>query len=305
MWRQVDLQLDAASAVSIGQRECQEDAVICDCPRGGDLGLIVLCDGMGGHAAGDVASKIVMTEVFSDLKLQAGKPSAFGPNACETLRQAALGANHCLRVFTKENPETRGMGATLVAACIERDVIHWISVGDSSLFLFRNGKLRQLNEEHSFGAQMDEMVRHGRMNKAAAEFHPDRSCLTSVISGDEISKIDCPDAGIRLCEGDIVVVASDGLQHLGVSGIQAVLSRSQDSPSVEIASHFLGEIERLADPDQDNVSVAVVKISQIGDAKHNAALPDLHSRAASTNVLSASLDAHGMRTNRTLPGNAP
>jgi len=78
-----DLQYDVASAISLGKRDVQEDAIICDFPLGSELGFAVLADGMGGHAAGDIASKIVVTEVFSELKLQSGDPKGMEGDIAE------------------------------------------------------------------------------------------------------------------------------------------------------------------------------------------------------------------------------
>ena len=122
---------DAASAISIGKRDHQEDAVISDCPLGGEFGLVVLCDGMGGHAAGDVASKIVMTEVFSELRLQADHLVRAEADVSGILRGAATAANDCVRAYVESYPDTRGMGATLVVACLLGNRLHWLSIGDS------------------------------------------------------------------------------------------------------------------------------------------------------------------------------
>ena len=111
------IRFDVASAVSQGQRDYQEDAIIADFPLGAGLGFAVLADGMGGHSAGDVASKIVVTEVFSELKIQSGNPEKFEANVTEILLEAVLGANACVKGHVSSNPETEGMGTTLSARC--------------------------------------------------------------------------------------------------------------------------------------------------------------------------------------------
>jgi protein phosphatase len=252
---------DAVTALSLGARDHQEDAVVADFPLGGDLGLIVLSDGMGGHAAGDVASKIVMTEVFSELKLQASNPETLRRGLPELLLGAATAANDCIRAHIMENPDAEGMGATLIAAVMNRGRLNWISIGDSPLFLYRDGTLSQLNEDHSMAPQIDFMVETGLMDPETAVDHPDRNCLTSVLAGDEIAKIDCPEQSFALRDGDIVIAASDGLQFLENWEISKILKGRVEDPSKEIARHFLDELERIDDPDQDNVSIVVVKVS--------------------------------------------
>ena len=80
MWRSPEPRFDVASAICQGGRDYQEDAIVTDFPFGMDSGVVVLADGMGGHAAGDVASKIVVTEVYSELKFQSANFADFETN---------------------------------------------------------------------------------------------------------------------------------------------------------------------------------------------------------------------------------
>lgn len=252
---------DAACALSKGQRSYQEDAVVADFARGSDMGFVVLADGMGGHAAGDVASKIVVSEVYSELLFQKGDPTDFEPKVIDCLHDAAMAANDCLKDHVRRHPHTRGMGATLVASVIVGGHLYWISIGDSPLFLFRNGSLVQLNEDHSMGPQIDFMVKSGLLAAEDGARHPDRNTLTSVLFGDEIPKIDCPQEPAALQDGDILIVASDGLQFLSNRQIEMALKQNRDRNSAEIADLLLHEVTALEDPDLDNVSFSVVKVN--------------------------------------------
>lgn len=264
---------DVASAISLGQREFQEDAVIADFPLGSELGFAVLADGIGGHAAGDIASKIVVTEVFSELKLQTGDPKQMERDISKVLLDAAKTANDCVRAHSSAYPGTRGMGATLVAPVLMGDRLYWVSVGDSPLFLFRDGKLEQLNEDHSMAPQIDYLVRSGVMDSAVAMNHPDRNCLTSVLIGQHIPQIDCPKEPVVLIDGDILIVASDGLQFLDNDEIAELLADQAKGTSAEITSVLLRCLEELADPDQDNVSFCVIKVRK--SAKAALAAPEV------------------------------
>lgn len=252
---------DAITALSKGQRSYQEDAVIADFSRGADVGLAVLADGMGGHAAGDVASKIVVTEVFSELMFQRGDADAFEQSVTTTLLDAAMGANACLREHVATHPETQGMGATLVATVIINRNLYWISIGDSPLFLYRDGKLTQLNEDHSMAPQIDFMVKSGLLNHEEARCHPDRNTLTSVLFGEDVPRIDCPKEPLELRASDMLIVASDGLQFLTDEEIAAVLKVHRAANSAEIADNLLERLRQLEDPDLDNVSFSVVKLN--------------------------------------------
>ena len=126
MWRSREPRYDVASGISQGARDYQEDAITADFPVGSEAGFVVLADGMGGHAAGDVASKIVLTEVYSELKFHFADVEAFEAKAPEVLRGVANLANDTLRQHTRTHPETEGMGATLVVPCLVENRLWWI-----------------------------------------------------------------------------------------------------------------------------------------------------------------------------------
>ncbi|WP_322890438.1 MULTISPECIES: PP2C family protein-serine/threonine phosphatase [unclassified Yoonia] len=261
MWRSPEPRFDVASAICQGGRDYQEDAIVTDFPFGADSGVVVLADGMGGHAAGDVASKIVVTEVFSELKFQSANFSDFEGEIPQYLTAAAVNANDVVRQHVAQNPETRGMGATLVSLVLVENRMFWMSIGDSPLYHFRNGKLQQLNEDHSMAPQIDFMVKSGLLDPIAGKNHPDRNCLTSVILGDRVAKSDCPKTPFKLEVGDIVLVSSDGLQYLEDAQIQRILQKYRRKKAAEIAGYLLEAIEALADPDQDNCTFSVIKLN--------------------------------------------
>lgn len=259
MLRSAEVEYDAATAISQGRRERQEDAVAADFPAGTGTGFAVLADGMGGHAAGDIASRIVVTEVFSELKLQAGDPAALEQAIGAVLQQAASGADACLGEYASHQPQARGMGATLLAPVLFRDRLYWISAGDSPLYLFRDGRLIRLNADHSMAAEFDGLVAEGRMDPAEAASHPNRHCVTSVLTGAGIPRIDCRSAPVRLQAGDIVLAASDGLQFLPEDEIAAVLAAECRSPSARIGAVLMQRLEALDAPEQDNAALCVIK----------------------------------------------
>ena len=277
-----EFQFYAASVLSLCQRDHQEDALAMDFPIGNPFGFTVLADGMGGHAAGDVASKIVVTEVFSELMFQSSDVDAMAENIGPVLKNAALAANDCVRAHVENNPETEGMGSTLLAPVIVNEKLFWISIGDSPLLLYRGGKLTQLNEDHSMAPQIDLMVAAGAITEDAAANHPDRNCLTSVLFGDEIEAIDCPEEPFILEDGDILIAASDGLQFLENAEILFTLKQNLAKPAASIAKSLLDQLIALDDPAQDNVSFSVIKAE--------AAVADALSQLAAELVRAAEAD---------------
>jgi len=265
---------DVASAMSRGARDYQEDAMLADIANGADLGFVILADGMGGHAAGDVASQIVLTEVFRALTSMRSEMVADKSCIQDTLKDAARAANSRLRSHVEMHADCSGMGSTLVVAVLIADELHWISVGDSPLFLFRDNELTQLNEDHSMSRAIDTMVAAGAMSEAEGKDHPDRNVLTSVLYGKPIPHMDCPDAPLTLRGGDTLIVASDGLQFLSNLEIEAVLRDKPLSGSAEISDSLMDQLERLQDPDLDNVSMSVVQVKAArGDASIRPAVP--------------------------------
>lgn len=279
MHKTPDIRYDVASVLNRGCRDYQEDAIATDFPIGADFGYAVLSDGMGGHAAGDVASKIVVTEVFSELKFQTSDIDGLVEHMGDVLRSAAVSANECMAAHAASNPQTAGMGATLVAPVFIQKSLYWISIGDSPLFLMRGGRLRQLNEDHSLGPHIDYMVRSGMMPEDIGRNHPDRNALTSVLIGETIERIDCPLRPFQLKDGDILVVASDGLQFLSNRQISQTVANNADRGSAEIASLLLDELRDLDDPEQDNVCFSVIKVEMLETGDENVYAPEVEQAA--------------------------
>lgn len=255
-----ELRFDVATALSLGARERQEDTVVADFPLGAPMGFAVLSDGMGGHSCGDVASGIVATELFSELKLLSGSPVEMERDIGPMLQEAVRAANGCIQLYEQQNPDAAGMGATLVAPVIFGARLYWISVGDSPLYLLRDGRLYRLNEDHSYAAQIDLMQSRGLMKAEEAQNHPDRSALISVLAGAEIAKIDCRAEPMTLKTGDIVLAASDGIHTLADESVAKVLRETAQSTGQEICAALLAAVRAEGCADQDNLSLCVIKV---------------------------------------------
>ncbi|MEM9910729.1 MAG: protein phosphatase 2C domain-containing protein [Pseudomonadota bacterium] len=254
------LHYDAVVATAQGGRDRQEDAVVLNFPIGSHHGFAVLADGMGGHAAGNIASNIVVTEVFSELKMQSEDPKSLEQDINATLHAAIADANACIKYVSRCKPEQDVMGTTVLVPVLFEDRLYWISVGDSPLWLFRNGELRRLNANHSMAPEIDEMMRSGLIDLEAARMHPDRHCLTSVLMGEDIAKIDYSEAPTRLQPGDVVLAASDGLEFLEEEEIKSIIRAHRHQPSAALAQALMDAIHALDDPEQDNVAVCAIRV---------------------------------------------
>jgi len=260
MWRLPEPRFDVASALDRGNRDYQEDTLVSDFAVGDDCGIVVLADGMGGHSAGDVASKIVVTEVYSELKFNSDMFFDGVEELPSLMADAIHSANECLKSAMAEDMQSMGMGSTVVATVMAGNTLFWTSVGDSPLYHYRGGNLQQLNEDHSMAPQIDIMAQTGILSPEEAKDHPDRNCLTSAVAGGQIARMDNRGIAYQLQAGDVVVVSSDGLQFLDEKMITKIISRNRRKPSADIANALLQAVKGLEHPDQDNISFAVIKV---------------------------------------------
>jgi serine/threonine protein phosphatase PrpC len=253
---------DAATAQSQGSRDRQEDALAVSCPQGAEFGFAVVSDGMGGHAAGDLASRIIVAEVFAELTLRGRAALAAPEDLAELLNASVQTANASLQAQIEAFPEQSGMGGTVVATSFVEGGLQWASVGDSLLYLLRDGMLKRLNDDHSMGPQIDMMARNGMLGAEEARNHPQRNCLTSALTGKDIPELDCTPERLDLEDGDLIVLASDGLQSLAEEDIASILDKMSDHESRDIATALIRAVAAKGVSDQDNTSVAVIRVYQ-------------------------------------------
>jgi serine/threonine protein phosphatase PrpC len=238
-----------ASGQVLGARERQEDSVgAAQLRTHGNAITLVLADGMGGHAGGDVAASVATRAVLANLKAGVAPPWA-------KLKPALKAANDAIRRAMDTNVSLRGMGCTLVAATITANRLRWISVGDSVLLLVRNGQLSRLNADHSMRPVFAEMVERGQLRQEEADRDPSRNALRSAVSGAEIEMIDAPDADLPLQDGDVVLLISDGVETLDDREIAALTTRAMNSGPKSVVDALLRAVEGRQTDHQDNASI--------------------------------------------------
>lgn len=236
-----------------GRRDYQEDSFgFFD---GRDLGIddnehavLLVADGMGGHVGGAIASDL-LCKTFVEVY-----PRSSGPSV-ERLRTCLDEANGAIAAAVAKNPALDSMGSTLVVAIVTSEGLCWISVGDSPLWLFREGQLERLNADHSMAPILAELVAAGRMTAEDVARHPSRHSLRSVVMGDEIPLIDVSSQPVAVEEGDRVVLGSDGLLTLDEQEIADILKKTQDAPLEDSVAALIQAVEGAGHPYQDNVTV--------------------------------------------------
>ncbi|MBC9958045.1 PP2C family serine/threonine-protein phosphatase [Yimella sp. cx-51] len=237
----IALRFAARSNLGLGSKTRNEDSAYAS------PDMLVLADGMGGHAAGDTASATVVAEV-----MQLDGESWAADEAAQQLRAAVIRANDRLRAEMEAHAETEGMGTTLVAFLLSGNKLAMANIGDSRAYLVRDGVFSQLTKDHSF---VQALLDEGRITQDEAEHHPQRSMVTRVLTGREDDE---PDISLREARtGDRYLICSDGLSdYVAGSTIEGIVT-SQGSPG-DIADRLI-EIALKAST-RDNVTVVVADV---------------------------------------------
>jgi serine/threonine protein phosphatase PrpC len=240
-----------------GSRDNQEDCYgFCLLGEGPTAPLLLaLADGMGGHERGEVASELAVLTFIQTMDVN---PSNFR----QALLDAVLAGNERI---DEENISQGGgpdaMGTTFVGIYLKGNQLHFISVGDSPFYLFRQKSLFRLNEEHASEPEPATDHSPGR-----------RGFLLSALTGGEISQVDAPDEALELEAGDILICASDGLNSLDSRRLAGKLEVHGHLPAGEIAQLLVDAVEGERRNRQDNVTVCVIK-PDLTDSSTVAAIP--------------------------------
>ena len=225
-------------------REHNEDSLVVTPP------LFVVADGMGGHAAGEVASEIATT-VLAERAPQT-------PDA-EALGRAVEEANLEIIAAAEDGRGREGMGTTCTAAVLKEERLVIAQVGDSRAYLLHQGKLQQLTRDHSLVAMM---VEAGQLTPEEARVHPRRSVITRELGTDPSNKPDLYEIDVEA--GDRLLLCSDGLYGMVEDpDIQAIMTRTADPQ--RCASQLVNEA--IAAGGNDNVTVIVVDVEGRREAR--------------------------------------
>ena len=193
------------SMTDIGQRrDTNQDYMFTSETAVGNLpNLFIVADGMGGHAAGDYASRFTVEHIVDDIRQsEKTEPVAL-------MKEAVMRANLLLLKEANADEDKAGMGTTIVAATFDGESRYTANVGDSRLYIINHEKITQITRDHSL---VEEMVRMGEMDKADAKIHPDKNIITRAIGVQPEVSVDFFETALE--PGDIVLMCSDGLTNM-------------------------------------------------------------------------------------------
>ncbi len=197
--------MEAYALTDVGRvRSQNQDYIYFSSDRVGSLGnLLLLADGMGGHNAGDYASRFMVENLNSYI----GRHKSTSP--VKVLESGIRQVNRDLYRKSIENQALSGMGTTLVAATAWEDVLFVANVGDSRLYLFRNGRLQQVTRDHSY---VEELVALGQIERNSKDYLKKKNIITRALGVMPDVEVDFFEQDLQ--PGDLILMCSDGLSNM-------------------------------------------------------------------------------------------
>lgn len=233
---------------NIGCRPNQQDSL-------GVAGLsdgvfAVVADGMGGLAAGDEVSQCVVTSMLKEAAtLTPGQMDGAMDGMVQNVNEAVNTLLGPQRIYQS--------GSTMVAVLVRNGFFHWASVGDSRIYLYRGGRLFQLNQEHTYEVELRQRVMRGEITRAEADTDPQRRGLTSFFGMGRLRYVDISIKPIRLEVGDKLLLMTDGIFNKLTDETMAGLINAD--PDVEqVAVTLEKRVANLHDPSQDNFTAVIL-----------------------------------------------
>jgi serine/threonine protein phosphatase PrpC len=208
--------------------------------------LVLVADGMGGHAAGEVASQLAVETIS---KAYYEHPS---DEIGTSLSRALTLANQRVFAEAQRQPDRRGMGTTCTAVVVQNRRVYFAHVGDSRFYHLTGGVLYQITQDHTV---VQEMVRQGTLTPVEAEHHPNRNVLTNALGTKPQVRIDTGESPYPFGPDDRLLLCSDGLYD---SLAPAELMAGLTQPTLREAAYHLVEAAK-AHGGHDNITVAIVE----------------------------------------------
>ena len=239
--------MKAYAKTDIGsKRTMNQDSVYCnENSVGGFQNLFIVADGMGGHKAGDYASRLCVEKMIETIE----KSSSVTP--VTILEEAVTAANTAVLAEAKTNVEYEGMGTTMVACTIVDDTLYIANIGDSRLYIISD-EIRQITNDHSW---VEEMVKKGELTESQARIHPQKNIITRALGIDETVHADYFEVDVK--PKDKILMCSDGLTNMVEDyDIEYIVSHSS---SIEKAVENL-IVKANDNGGKDNITVILVEI---------------------------------------------
>lgn len=238
------MKIETGARTDVGRvRNMNQDAYLVADP------LYGIADGMGGHAAGDVAAETAVSTVKTMFHEQP-------PQKAEDLAAYLEKANANVHRKATEDAQLQGMGTTFTLIHIDADTANLAHVGDSRAYLYRGGRLKQITKDHTL---VQRMVDEGRISAAEAPHHPQRNVISRALGIDEDVAVDT--SSLALERGDRLLICSDGLTSM-LSDEQIASMMAADIPAQEVADRLVTAANEAGG--EDNITVVVLDVGGDG-----------------------------------------
>jgi protein phosphatase len=241
------------------KRKGNEDAVFLN----PEQKLYVVADGMGGHAAGEVASRVAVDAIGEFVKLTGGNQEITWPFGLDDsisyegnrLKTAIRHANSRVIEATRESAEYEGMATTVAAVLVDGETANIAHVGDSRIYLWSGGSIELLTKDHSW---VNEQIQSGAISPEQARSHPLRNVVTRALGGRSDLVVDIQSR--RMADGDMLLLCSDGLTTMVTDDdIARILGEAQGDVA-RAASELVGEANERGG--EDNITVVLLKFGE-------------------------------------------
>ena len=254
------LRISADAQSDVGRKRKGNEDALC---LNDEQRLYVVADGMGGHAAGEVASRVAVDAIAEFVELTGGNQEITWPFGLDDtisyegnrLKTAVRHANTRVIEATRESAEYEGMATTVAAVLVDGDIANLAHVGDSRIYLWNGESIEQLTRDHSW---VNEQIENGAISPEQARSHPLRNVVTRALGGRADLVVDIQSR--RMAPGDILLLCSDGLTTMVPDDGIARILRESEGDVARATTALVSEANERGG--EDNITVVLLKFEE-------------------------------------------
>ena len=254
------LRISADAQSDVGRKRKGNEDALC---LNDEQRLYVVADGMGGHAAGEVASRVAVDAIAEFVELTGGNQEITWPFGLDEtisyegnrLKTAVRHANTRVIEATRESAEYEGMATTVAAVLVDGDIANLAHVGDSRIYLWNGESIEQLTRDHSW---VNEQIENGAISPEQARSHPLRNVVTRALGGRADLVVDIQSR--RMAPGDMLLLCSDGLTTMVPDDGIARILRESEGDVARATSALISEANERGG--EDNITVVLLKFEE-------------------------------------------
>ncbi len=258
--------IEAYASQILGTRSSQQDSFyVSGC---NEISLmkkaytaVAVCDGMGGLSSGEIASRMAVDCIKSIFEETFSGEVKSGVTIPEVLKKIAIKANETVYNYGVETAGGDMCGTTMVLALLENNYLYWLSIGDSRIYIIRDGQIVQLTNDHNYTYILNQKVKEGVMTEEEALREANREALISYVGMSDLDLIDLSSNPLKLERGDVVLLCSDGLTKVMSDAEIAFYVTENGDNAEELAKSLPVYSFDRNSGSQDNTTVAVIKYS--------------------------------------------